>query len=152
MLSFFIKHFICLLIFVGLDKLVNFLNYSPLCKHIVVPWLLLRFSAVIFRVLVTNIFLYGFLCVYPAWAFLSSFVLWVDVFNWIWGRCGRCFFRHVFLPRLGSWASRRLGQRPPRVVFSVTQALSPTFLLCFCLAHFYWHLSTCTRLFPPQCV
>ena len=98
MLSFLIKHFICLLIFVGLDKLVNFLNYSPLCKHMIVPWLLLRLSVVIFRVFVTNIFLCGFLCVYPTWAFLSSFVLWVDIFNWIWGKCSHCFFKHVSLP------------------------------------------------------
>lgn len=58
----------------------------------------LRLSVVIFRVFVTNVFLCGFLCVFPAWAFLSSFVLWVDIFNWVWGKCSHCFFKHVSLP------------------------------------------------------
>ena len=67
----FIKHFICLLIFVGLDKLVNFLNYSPLCKHIIVPWLLLDFLLLFSGFLLLMYFcvaFFVFILLGPSWA------------------------------------------------------------------------------------
>ena len=67
-------------------------------------------------------------------------------FNWIWGRCGCCFFRHVFLPHLGSWASSQrplccpLGpQAPPRPLLLGAFPLPGSVFPAVCLSCSYVH-------------